>query len=272
MPIFRASAIMLALLLGPAYGQGWPLDEMNTAINSTNFIVNGGCSGTLISLKEKLILTNHHCIEGSVSSVEREITDDIGNVRKVKVRKYDDVAVVQNRYDGFIKAGSASYVTEIVAEAKTSDLAVLRIRGDIPHGYASPLLPDGAKVVRGERVYIVGNPAGEDATLVEGVVSNVNRTFEFPWTNGSKLPMIQISGGIYGGNSGGAAYNAKGQLIGVPSAGYRVATFIGFAIPVEVVKLFLKDACLASIFDSTADDKKCRDEAKKKKREAVRAE
>jgi hypothetical protein len=72
---------------------------------------------------------------------------------------------------------------------------------------------------------------------------------------------------LFGGNSGGALYNAKGQLVGVPAAGYPSATFIGFAIPVEVVKLFLQDNCLASVFDEAADDTKCRaeKEARKKK-------
>jgi S1-C subfamily serine protease len=269
MRLIRAATIMLAFCSTPtpAPAQGWPVREINHAIEQTNFIVNGGCSGTLISIREKLILTNYHCIEREVSSIEREVMDERGFVRKVKVRKYNDVPVVQNRYDGFIRTGSASYVTEIVAEAKTRDLALLKIKGEIPHTYASPLLPDGEKVVRGERVYTVGNPAGEDASLVEGIVSNVNRTFEFAWTDGAKLPMIQFSGGLFGGNSGGALYDSRGRLIGVPAAGYPSATFIGFAIPVEVVKLFLQDNCLASVFEDTADDKKCRAEkdARKKK-------
>jgi S1-C subfamily serine protease len=258
-----AAAMLFAVLSFPAHA--WNVKEINHAIDSTNFIVNGACSGTLISLREKLILTNYHCIDREISSIEREITDAQGFVRKVKVRKYGDVPVVQNRYDGFIRVGSSNYITEIVAESKTRDLALLRIRGDILHTYSSPLLPDGEKVIRGERVYTVGNPLGEDASLVEGIVSNVNRTFEFPWTDGSKLPMIQFSGGLYGGNSGGALYNDRGHLIGVPAAGYQGAAFIGFAIPVEVVKLFLKDTCLASVFDDTADDKKCREDKAKKK-------
>jgi S1-C subfamily serine protease len=257
----------------------WSVADMNKTIEQTNFIVNGGCSGTLISLQEKLVLTNYHCIDNMVTSIEREVTNAEGWVRKVKVRIYKDVPVEQNRYDGFTKTGASAYVGEIVAESKTRDLALLRLKGTIPHTYASPLLPYGGVVHRGDRVYSVGNPAGEDATLGEGIVSNVNRTFDFPWTDGAKLAMIQFSGGLFGGNSGGALYNDRGQLIGVPAAGYRAATFIGFAIPTSVVKGFLKDNCFSASGEEMAsgvvnatgmviEDAKCRENRKKKEEKA----
>jgi S1-C subfamily serine protease len=270
--VMSAILVMLAALVilpRPARSQTWSIADMNRAIDQTNFIVDRGCSGTLISVAAKLVLTNYHCIDDHVTSVEREVTNDNGWVKKVKVRIYKDVAVEQNRYEGFTKTGSASYVGEIVAESKTRDLALLRLKGPIPHTYASPLLPHRGKVERGDRIYSVGNPAGEDATLGEGVVSNVNRTFDFPWTAGAQLEMIQFSGGLYGGNSGGALYNDKGQLIGVPAAGYRMATFIGFAIPMKVVRSFLHDNCFitpdnAEAAGETLDDGLCREDKKKK--------
>lgn len=262
-----AVALTFALLSAPALAEGWPVEEMNKQIDATNFIVNAGCSGTLISVNERLILTNYHCINDKVSSIEREVTGGDGSVKKVKVRKYEDVTVAQNSYDGFIRTGSSTYVAEIVAEAQTRDLAVLRIKGNIPHSYASPLLPEGRKVSRGERVYVVGNPLGEDGSLVEGVVSSVNRAYDFPWTAGARLPMIQFSGGIIGGNSGGALYGSTGYLIGVPAAGSTSASFIGLAIPVDVVRAFLRDNCFASVFDNAADDKKCREDKEKKKKD-----
>lgn len=277
-----AWALNFALGTENPAGRRWAIEDMNRAIEQTNFIVNKGCSGTLISIEERLVLTNHHCIDINVTSFEREVTNTDGWVRKVKVRIYKDVAVEQNRYDGFIRTGSSSYVGEIVAESKTRDLALLRLKGDIPHTYASPLLPRDGKVSRGDRVYSVGNPAGEDATLGEGIVSNVNRTFDFPWTDGAKLAMIQFSGGLFGGNSGGALYNDRGEIIGVPAAGYRVATFIGFAVPASVVKAFLKDNCFVAsgetMSDGTVnaasiivDDTRCRADKKKKAEKRLEA-
>lgn len=249
----------------------WSIAAINRTIEQTNFIVDRGCSGTLISASKGLILTNYHCIDGKVSFVEREVTNPDGTIAKKKFRKFEDVPVEQKQYDGFVNTGSASYVTEIVAEAKTKDLAVLKLKGKTPNVFSSPLIPDSVAVQRGDKVYTVGNPLGNDATLVEGIISNANRAFDFSWTDGARLPMLQVSGGIAGGNSGGALYNANGFLIGVPAAGYAHATHIGFAIPMQVIKPFLRDNCLASVFDASADDEACKKEkaekAKKKSEE-----
>jgi S1-C subfamily serine protease len=250
-----SAALVSIALLSPAAAAEWPVEAINRTIDGTNFIVNRGCSGTLIDHQRKYVLTNYHCIDNQVSQVEREVNNPDGTVTKKKFRKYDDVSLEQNRYDGFTKTGSANFVGEIVAESKTRDLAVVQLKGTIPHTFSVPLAT--APVLRGERVYIVGNPLGNDGTIIEGIVSNVNRAFDFPWTDGARLPVIQISGGMAGGNSGGAAYNAKGELIGVPAAGYSSANHLGFAIPLEVVRPFLKDNCVL-----TEDDDKCRADKK----------
>jgi S1-C subfamily serine protease len=229
----------------------WTLEQMNKVIDQTNFVVNRGCSGTLISLEERLILTNYHCIEGLISYTEREETDASGYVKKVRLRKLAEVAVEQHGYDGFARISTQSYVAEIVADDKKIDLAILRIKSPLRHQIASTLLPDGMNVVRGERVYVVGNPAGNDATVVEGIVSNLNRTFQLPWTGNERVAMIQFSGGIYGGNSGGALYNSSGYLIGVPAAGHTAATFIGLAIPISTVKKFMLDNCLGHVYNQS---------------------
>lgn len=243
----------------------WPIADLNRAIDSTNFIVGKGCSGTLISVKERLILTNHHCITDYISSFETEKADGKGIVRKVKVRRYLDVTVTQKINADYAFVRSSNYLAEIVAEEQNRDLALLRIKDtNIPHTYHSPLLPDGEKIMRGEIVYIVGNPLGEDATLMTGVVSRLRRIV-FPWANGSEVDVIQHTGGIAGGNSGGALYNARGQLIGVPAAGYNFANSIGFSVSVDFVKEFLRERCFARIFATGGEnfDVKCEEERKK---------
>lgn len=256
------SAIILSSIATTALA--WEIKDMNRTIDQTNFVINGGCSGTLISLEKKYILTNYHCIDQNVSIIDREETNKDGVVKKLRKKKYSDVTVQQHGYANSERVSTATYMAEIVAEEKKKDLALLRIKSSIPHKIDSKLLPDGEKMRRGERVYVVGNPAGADATVVEGIISNLNRMYEFPWTDNEKLAMIQFSGGIYGGNSGGALYNSKGQLIGVPAAGHRQATFIGLAIPVRIVKSFLKDNCLADVYDDKFDAKACKEKKEKK--------
>lgn len=233
-------------------GESMDITKLNNIIEQTNFIVNNGCSGTLIDLERKLILTNQHCIEGLISVVEEEKTDSLGAITKVRIKRIKDSLVEQHGYDGFTKVSTLSFFAEVVAENKKVDLALLRVKSAaLPNKYASELIPEG-DAKRGEDVYAVGNPGLMDATVVKGIVSNVNRTFEFPWTGGSKLPMVQFSGGIYGGNSGGALYNEKGQLIGVPAAGFTQANFIGLAIPASIVRNFLKENCFEESFNKNA--------------------
>lgn len=275
--IFLGIFVMIAFVVfaTPSHGsEKITLINLNQLVEQTNFIVGRGCSGTLVDIKNRLILTNYHCIDDKVSIVEIDETTLDGSVKRIRRKKYNDVTVEQNGYSGFTKVSTATYISEIVAENKKVDLAVLKIKSDLPHKISSKILPDSMFIVRGEGVYAVGNPSGMDATIVRGIISNLNRTFEFPWTGNEKLPMIQFSGGVYGGNSGGALYNDSGFLIGVPAAGHSQATFIGLAIPASIVKEFMREWCLAEAFDDTFNNKKCIEQKsqreKEKKSESLR--
>ena len=71
MKLFTTVAMLVALG-GPAVA--WEnIKEMNEQIDQTNFIVGGGCSGTLISIEYRLILTAHHCIKGEIRTVKRDV-------------------------------------------------------------------------------------------------------------------------------------------------------------------------------------------------------
>lgn len=244
--------------------KAWDADAMNRMIEQTNFIVNSGCSGTLIDLKQRLILTNYHCIDSKVRVETREEHQPDGTVKKVKRVRLYDVRVEQNAYADFEKVGTTSYVSELVHYEKRKDLALLKLKADkIPHTQAAPLLPEGSKLQRGETVYIIGNPLGLDATVGQGLISNLNRTFQFRWTDGEDTPMIQHDAGTTGGNSGGSLFNNIGQLIGVPSAAAIGNPQIGLAIPIDTVKEFLREGCFAGVFDPDAKDQECLDERAK---------
>lgn len=248
--------IATALLISTASAAlAWEPEKMNAVIDQTNFIVNRGCSGTLISLEPALILTNHHCVDRNIRTVSRDVTDENGKISSIKEQKLDPVDVVQVSYSGHETVGSSTYVAEIVAHQKNRDLAVLQLRAEsIPHSIFSPILPEGESVIRGETVWAVGNPAGLDATVTSGIISSVTRTFQFPWAENEDLPMIQTDVGIFGGNSGGALYNADGVLVGVPAAGHRQATHLGLAIPTSIVWEVLSNNCLAEYVGGNSDE------------------
>src|SRR5690606_17182753 len=124
---------------------------------------------------------------------------------------------------------------EVVGTDAKSDLAVLRLKGDVeglrPLGFGN-----SAQLRLGDVVLAVGNPFGVGQTVTMGIVSAVGRAdvgivdYE---------DFIQTDAAINPGNSGGALVNMRGELVGINTAilsrtgGYQG---IGFAIPSEMAQ------------------------------------
>lgn len=254
-----ALAACLLTLASPARAD-WK--NMNEAINQTNFIVDitdasgalvGLCSGTLISLRYRLILTNNHCVKDNIDRIEQEETDANGKVEKVTRETFRDMKLEQKAYQDFTEVGSTSLQAEIVAHDKKFDLALLCIKADsIPQTLYSQVLPPTQKVSRGDQVYVVGNPQGLDANLNEGHISSTTRKLHWDEDN-TDVAYYGVDAGVNPGNSGGALYNADGLLIGVPAATIGHATALGFAIPVESIRKFLKENCYESVYADGPD-------------------
>mgnify|MGYP001596778132 CR=1 FL=1 len=88
-----ALAVLVAWVAPPRAGaEPWSLEDLNKTITATNFIVESGCSGTLISVRLRLILTNFHCVADKISAVEREEPQPAGTVRKVRREQLDVAA------------------------------------------------------------------------------------------------------------------------------------------------------------------------------------
>jgi S1-C subfamily serine protease len=248
--IFIAAILTLAAL-STAYAQEEDFD-INKTINETNFLVNRGCSGTLISKQYRLVLTNYHCIDDKISTRDKEITGDDGTIKKVKVEVLRDVEIGQRDYVGHDRVGELRYMTKIVAKKKTSDLALLQLIGNnLRSTIHSPVLPNGRSVTRGDRVFVVGNPYGFDATVSAGIVSNTTRKLEPRWADGGKISFFQVDATVAPGNSGGALYNEDGHLIGVPAA--AIPGVLGLAINTETIRDFLKESCYHVAYDINAE-------------------
>ena len=244
------SAIALTLSYAPAFA--WSVKAMNDTIASANFIVNGGCSGTLISKEHRLILTNHHCLSGGITQRTKEVVGEDGVVESIKVEVLKDLDVNQRAYIGHQLVGEASYKAQIIARWQESDLALLQIRSAVPNGIVARVF-SGSEVLRGETVYAVGNPLGLDATVTKGVISSTTRMFKAPWADNADVSFIQVDAGIAPGNSGGSLFNDMGELIGVPAAAVPGNGHLGLAIPYFRIQEFLTDNCWGEVWDDTAE-------------------
>ncbi len=165
--------------------------------------VRGAGSGFAVS--RNLIVTNNHVISGS---------------SKISV----------------IMADGTKMNGEAVSVAPWKDLALIGVEGEL-----EPIqLGDSSNIRIGEIVFAVGNPLGlwSGPTVTMGVVGAVGRTI-------AAKPeliledLIQTDAAINQGNSGGPLINARGEAIGVTTAIIPFAQGIGFAIPIDDVKMFL---------------------------------
>lgn len=126
------------------------------------------------------------------------------------------------------------YDASLVGMSLEEDLAVLKIQaqGLIPAEFG-----DSDLLRVGDEVSAVGNPLGYRMTMTPGIVSALDREVEL---DGSTLHLIQTSAAINVGNSGGALFNDRGQVVGVTTVkvvgGDGSVEGLGFAIPSRRVK------------------------------------
>jgi serine protease Do len=171
----------------------------------------GKGSGFILN-EEGFAVTNHHVIDGEtrISVILYENAPGGG----LKRRRIDDVAIVA--LNPFI------------------DLALLKLppQKDLKLGHV--FLGSFDEVNTGDEVFAVGNPLGLERSVSQGIVSTRNRNFE-------GLVYIQTDTAINPGNSGGPLFNLRGEVIGVTNMGFRGTDNLGFAIPINYVKDFLRN-------------------------------
>lgn len=155
------------------------------------------------------VVTNNHVIEGA-----------------------DDIKVSLS--DG------REYPVKVVLKDKALDLAVLKI--DAKEQLPTLKIADSNKIEVGDLVLAIGNPFGVGQTVTSGIVSGLARN---QVTDGDFGFFIQTDASINPGNSGGALMNMNGELIGINTAIFSRgggSNGIGFAIPANLVKVFLAAA------------------------------
>jgi serine protease Do len=120
----------------------------------------------------------------------------------------------------------------IIAMNKFQDLALLKVDDKDAPKFAFVALGESDQLAVGERVFAIGSPLGLERTVTEGIVSTKTRQFQ------GEL-YLQTTAQINPGNSGGPLFNLRGEVTGVTNMKV-FGEGIGFAIPVENVKYFLK--------------------------------
>ena len=117
------------------------------------------------------------------------------------------------------------------------DVAILKLQTGEKLPYVS--LGTSSDLLPGETVIAIGNPFGLSHTVTTGVISSINRSIKTE--KRIYEDFIQTDAAINPGNSGGPLINIIGELIGVNTAIYQEGEGIGFAIPIDKVRLIAED-------------------------------
>jgi S1-C subfamily serine protease len=223
--------------------EGWSLERMAEQIDATNVVVgvagDGFCSGTLISRKHRIVLTASHCVEKRITRVPRDFVDPVtGEVTRRTIEKKFDLEVWQNVTRDYQVVSSRRYLARIAGNDIDNDVAILQILDqDFSAVMEVPLAPGSYRLMRGETIYVVGNPGVVlDNSVTKGIVSSTERTLDI---EGKQIKVFQIDAASIGGNSGGSVLNDRGELVGSLDAGIR-GSGINFAVPVSATKALLR--------------------------------
>ncbi|ERM99532.1 hypothetical protein AMTRI_Chr10g230760 [Amborella trichopoda] len=140
------------------------------------------------------------------------------------------------------KRGSdTKYLATVLAIGTECDIAMLTVNDDEFWQGVSPV-EFGSLPALQDAVTVVGYPIGGDTiSVTSGVVSRMEI---LSYVHGStELLGLQIDAAINSGNSGGPAFNDKGQCVGIAfqSLKHEDVENIGYVIPTPVIMHFIKD-------------------------------
>lgn len=249
MRLIAAIVLAIACITGAARAD-WPLDKMNQQIEATNVIVSNQCSGTIVDVVERLVLTAYHCVTSNLKEVEKkEIDPKTGEIRIIKVQEREPMFIATWKRQDYDVVTSEKHVARIAGQDMASDTALLQvIDKDWKPEMAAPLASCEYQYQRGKPVFAVGNPGIEfDNSITEGIISAPERKVDFG--DGRKLPLFQHSAAVIGGNSGGATYDGDGLLIGTVTGGVKGAS-IALSVPVCFAREMIKAAGFGKILEA----------------------
>lgn len=189
------------------------------------------CSGVFVSAN--VIVTAEHCVAFLGMPVERMMLHVLG--LDGDMPRWDPVGQEAKFARQEDYARGVYWTGKVIGDDINDDLGAVLIDSPIP-GHTFARLSMGG-IYAGDKVELVGHPGGYTWSYAEGLVSSV-RMHE---TNarGHEMPTLQIVGPIGPGFSGGGAFDASGNIIGIASYTDSRTNGMGFYIHRDAVRAFL---------------------------------
>jgi len=130
-----------------------------------------------------------------------------------------------------------SLPARVLAHDPQRDLALLQVKAS---GLSAMPLGEADQLRAGELVFAVGHPWGVARAATAGVVIGLGG--DMPEMQAGRREWLMVSLVLRPGNSGGPLVDVAGRLLGVNTI--MTGPEVGGAVPVHVVKAFLREATL----------------------------
>lgn len=145
--------------------------------------------------------------------------------------------VVRGAHQIAVQVKDERVSARILGQDPPTDIAVLKIDGDnLPY----LTFGESKKLSVGEWVVAIGNPFGLSHTVSTGIISAKGRTrHDVDLDPAGYYDFLQTDASINPGNSGGPLLDIEGRVVGINTAIRAGANNIGFAIPIDMVKVLL---------------------------------
>ena len=135
-----------------------------------------------------------------------------------------------------------TYDAEIIRSIPSADIALIKIKDEVPGLVFSEINKLYNTVKTGHQVYVIGSPLGLEKSLSSGYVSGFLERNVL--SNGNMAKFIQTDAAINQGNSGGPMFDMQGKIIGIVS--YILSQSggfdgIGYVVDIQTAKELLLD-------------------------------
>ncbi|MBS1551075.1 MAG: trypsin-like peptidase domain-containing protein [Bacteroidetes bacterium] len=140
------------------------------------------------------------------------------------------------------------YNAELLLTDETNDFAIIRLIDT--DGKKFPVIKFGNSdnVKAGQQVFAIGSPLGFEYTISSGIIAAVRDNEKVSFSDPDTYLMkektfdrvLQITAAISPGNSGGALFNSKGEVIGITTYTYLGYGNLNFASAINTFKNLVK--------------------------------
>lgn len=139
------------------------------------------------------------------------------------------------------------YDAELMMVDEKNDFAILKLKNTYGRVFQTVKMGDSDSLKVGQDVFAIGSPLGFEYTISQGIIAAIRPEERVEFTDPNTYALvqkvfdkvIQITAAISPGNSGGALFTDKGEVVGITTYSYGFYGNLNFASAINSFKKLL---------------------------------